>query len=453
MKRLLALLVAACTANAGAQFRVPSAKDTFPRAQPDRAGPPASSPGRPLLLDRIVAVVNNEVITYRDLAQRIAQVSAQLEQQRVPLPPQDVLERQVLERMIADRAQLQFARDTGVRVDDLTLDRTIARIAEQNKLSLAEFRAALERDGMPFDRFREEIRNEITLSRLREREVDAKIQVSESEIDNFLEEQKSAPASGVEYNLSHILVSVPENASPEQIEVRRQRAESALKQVQSGADFREVAVGFSDAPDALAGGLLGWRAQDRLPDLFTDALAKMKPGEVTPILRSPAGFHIVKLSERRGGAEGANVEQTHVHHILVRVNEKVSEDDARKKLDILRRRIAQGVSFAELARGNSDDPSASRGGDLGWILPGDTLPEFERAMNALKIGETSEPVRTQFGFHLIQVEERRNADLSADRKRVEVRRVLRDRRIDEAYQEWLRQLRDRAYVDLRLEER
>lgn len=454
MKLLLALLATACAASAGAQFRVPPARDAFPSTQqPERPGPATSSAGRPLLLDRIVAVVNNEVITYRDLAQRIAQVSAQLEQQRVPLPPQDVLERQVLERIIAERAQLQFARDTGIRVDDLTLDRTIARIAEQNKLTLAEFRAALERDGMPYDRFREEIRNEITLSRLREREVDAKIQVSESEIDNFLEEQKSAPATGVEYNLSHILVSVPENASPEQIEARRQRAESALKQVQSGADFREVAVGFSDAPDALAGGLIGWRAQDRLPDLFTDALAKMKPGEVTPILRSPAGFHIVKLSDRRGGAAGVGVEQTRVRHILVRVNEKVAEDDARKKLEILRRRIEQGASFAELARSNSDDPSASRGGDLGWILPGDTLPEFERAMNALKIGETSEPVRTQFGFHLIQVQERRNADLSADRKRVEARRVLRDRRIDEAYQEWLRQLRDRAYVDLRLEER
>lgn len=420
---------------------------------------PSRAPPRVQTLDRIVAVVNSEVITQRDLDQRVAQVENQLRQGRVPAPPADVLQRQVLERMVVERAQLQFARETGLRVDDLTLDRTIARIAENNRMSLPQFRAALERDGIEFERFRESIRNEITLQRLREREVDQKIQVSESEIDNFLEEQKSVPADGsVEYNLSHILVRVPENASPEQIESRRQRAEAALKQIRGGTDFREVAVSYSEAPDALQGGALGWRARDRLPELFAAALAKMKPGDTSEVLRSPAGFHILRLTEQRGGAPGGlnapvSVEQTRARHILVRVDEKTSEGEAQRKIDLLRRRIQQGEDFAEVARLNSDDASAGRGGDLGWVLPGDTVPEFERAMNALKPNQLSEPVRSPFGFHLIQVMERRTADVSTDRRRAEARRVLRERRMEETYEEWLRQLRDRAYVEYRLEDR
>jgi peptidyl-prolyl cis-trans isomerase SurA len=421
----------------------------------------ARPPPRVQMLDRIVAVVNAEVITQRDLSLRIVQVENQLRQGRVPAPPQEVLQRQVLERMVTERAQLQFARETGLRVDDLTLDRTIARIAENNKLSLPEFRVMLEKDGISFTRFREDIRNEIMLQRLREREVEQKIQVSEGEIDNFLAEQKSVPASAnVEYNLSHILVRVPENASPEQVENRRQRAEAALKQIRGGADFREVAVSYSDAPDALQGGVIGWRPADRLPELFATALAPMKPGDISQVLRSPAGFHILRLAERRGGPPAASsalgaatVEQTRARHILSRVNEKNAEADAQRKIELLRRRIEQGESFAELARLNSDDGSAARGGDLGWILPGDTVPEFERAMNALKIGELSQPVRTPFGVHLIQVEERRTADVSSDRRRAEARRILRERRMEEAYEEWLRQLRDRAYVEYRLDER
>lgn len=426
---------------------------------------PAPRTARPAarveMLDRIVAVVNNEVITQRDLTQRLTQIENQLRQSRVPAPPPDVLQRQVLERMITERAQLQFARESGLRVDDLTLDRTIARIAEQNRMTLPEFRRTLEKDGLSFDRFREDIRNEITLQRLREREVDQKIQVSEGEVDIFLEEQKNVPAGagpGAEYNLSHILVRVPENASPEQIEARRTRAEAALKQIRGGTDFREVAVSFSDAPDSLQGGSLGWRPQDRLPELFATALAKMKPGDVSDIMRSPAGFHIVRLVEQRGGVAGggaapASVEQTRARHILVRVGEKASETDAQRKIDLLRRRIQQGEDFAEVARLNSDDASASRGGDLGWILPGDTVPEFERAMNALKPGELSAPVRSQFGIHVIQVTERRTADVAVDRKRAEARRILRDRRVDEVYEEWIRQLRDRAYVEYRLDDR
>jgi peptidyl-prolyl cis-trans isomerase SurA len=464
MRRILMILLAAAAVPAAAQFRMPGSgppggggsPGIQPRAPEARPGPgPAAASRGPQLVDRIVAIVNKEVITQRDLAERMRIVEGQLKRQNTPLPPAEVLERQVLERMISDRVQVQYARETGVRADDLQVDRTVQMIAEQNRLSMTEFRTALERQGVSYEKFRDDIRNEILISRLREREVDSKIQVAESEIDNFLQEVQSSAAGPAQFNIAHILVRVPENASPEQIEARRRRAADALARVRSGADFSEVAVSFSDAPDALQGGNMGWRDQDRLPELFSETLARLKPGEVSDILRSPAGFHLLKLNDRRGGGGGAFVvEQTHVRHILARVGDLVSEAEARRKIALLRTRIVQGANFAEIARLNSDDTaSAQRGGDLGWIVPGDLVPEFERAAAALKPGELSEPVRTGFGFHLIEVIARRTADLSVDRKRLEARKVLRERRSDESYEEWLRQLRDRAYVEYRLEER
>jgi peptidyl-prolyl cis-trans isomerase SurA len=451
MKRALAVLLLGCLAGgAAAQLRLPGPQP----APPGPAVPAKPAPARGAqLIDRIVAVVNTEVITQRDLAERVTLVGTQLKRQGTPTPQADVLERQVLERMIMDRVQVQFARDTGVRVDDLQVDRTVQLIAENNKLTLADFRRTLEREGVSFERFREDIRNEIVISRLREREVDSKIQIGESEIDNFLQELQAGDA-GTQFDLSHILVRVPESASPEQVDARLKRAQEALAKARGGADFAQLAVSYSDAPDALKGGGMGWRERDRLPELFSDALVKLKPGEVSDVLRSPAGFHIVRLNDRRGGGGSFMVEQTRARHILARVSELVSETEARRKITVLRQRIAEGANFAELARLNSDDTaSAQRGGELGWTVPGDLVPEFERAMNALKIGELSQPVRSPFGYHIIQAEERRTADLSADRKRIEARRVLRDRRADEAYQEWLRQLRDRSYVDYRLDER
>lgn len=411
------------------------------------------------LADRIVAVINSEVITYRELEQRVQRVVAQLRGQGAPLPGPDVLARQVLERMITDRVQLQFAKESGVVVDDLDLDRAIDGIAAQNKLSPGDFRRAVEREGFAWEAFRDNIRSEMLLSRLREREVDRKIVVSDAEVDAFMETNEADKGAGAgananqEFALSHILVRVPEQATPEQIDARRTRAEEALSQLRGGTDFRQVAVSFSDAADALQGGNMGWRSAERLPELFVESVAKLKPGDITPVLRSPAGFHLLRLNDRRGGAAApTQVQQTHARHILVRTNELVSEGDALRKLNILRERIRQGANFAELARLNSDDASAARGGDLGWILPGDTVPPFEQAMNALKVDEVSTPVRTPFGFHLIEVLGRRTADVSIDRKRLEARRVLGARRADEAYEEWVRQLRDRAYVEYRTEE-
>jgi peptidyl-prolyl cis-trans isomerase SurA len=410
-------------------------------------------PRKVIVLDRIVAVVNNEVITRADLANHTQVAATQLRQQGTPPPPRDVLERQVLERLISTSVQLQLAKETGLRVDDAELDRAIQRIASENKLDLQGLRAALERDGIPFARFREDIRNEIVMARLREREVDNRIVVTESEIDNFISTQQTQTDRGEEYNLSHILVTVPENASPEQIQARRARVDQALEQLKSGADFRQVAASFSDAPDALQGGAMGWRDAARLPTLFLDAVKAMAPGTVSAPLRSANGFHLLRVNERRGSTTPVIVSQTRARHILIRTNEIVPEAEARRRLEGLKERLENKADFAQLARQFSEDASNAKGGELGWLSPGDTVPEFERAMNALKPGELSPPVQTPFGWHLIQVLERRNEDMSKERLRLEARRALRARKSDEAYQEWVRQRRDLAFIEYRLEER
>jgi len=414
----------------------------------------AQAPGkRIILLDRIVAVVNEDVITRRDLDDRMRVVSVQLREQGTPAPPTDVLEKQVLDRMIYTRVQLQFAKETGLRVDDGQLDSAIARIAENNKITPAKLRETLEKDGVSFAKFREDIRDEIVMSRLREREVDNKITVAESEIDNLLNALKSQEGKTEEFDLSHILVRVPEQASPEQLSDRRARAEKALAQIKAGTDFRQVAASFSDAPDAVQGGAMGWRELARLPSIFAETIKSMSPGEVSAILRSPNGMHIVRLNGRRGQNAPVIVSQTHPRHILIKTSEVVSEGDARERLVKLKERLDNKADFAELARLQSEDGSASRGGDLGWLSPGDTVPEFEKAMDALKVGEISGPVRSPFGWHIIQVIERRNEDMSKQRERLQARASLREQKADEAYQEWLRQLRDKAFVEFRLEEK
>lgn len=400
--------------------------------------------------DRIIAVVNDEVITLNELTARMATVERQLRQQGTQMPPRDVLEKHILERMILDRVQFQLARETGMRIDDAQLDQTIARIAESNRMGLAQLRASLERDGISWSKFREDIRGEIVVGRLREREVDSKIVVSEGEIDNFL--ATAGMAGNEEYNLAHILLRVPEQAKPEQLARLQARAEEIISQLRRGADFAQMAASYSDAPDGLSGGAMGWRSLERLPTLFAEAVPKLKPGEVSEVLRSPAGYHIVKLLDRRGGAIKAQpVEQTRARHILIKTSELVSEAEARRRLVALKERLTHGADFAELARLHSNDLSAAKGGDLGWLNPGDTVPEFERAMKSLKPGEVGEPVQSPFGWHLIQVMERR-MDISQERVRLSARQAIRDRKADEAYQDWLRQIRDRAYVEYRLED-
>jgi peptidyl-prolyl cis-trans isomerase SurA len=412
-----------------------------------------AAPAAPLPADRIVAVVNSEAITQLELNSRLAQVERQLTSQKVQLPPHDVLERQILERMIVDQAQAQFAKDSGIQVTDIEVEAAIQRIADGNRMNAREFRIALEKDGVAWNKFREEIRQEMTFSRLREREVESRLVVSDSEVDNYLDSAAHANSSQ-SVLLAHIILRVPEQADSAKVAGIRSRAEQALQQVRGGEDFGRVAASYSDAPDGLTGGVIDWRPVDRLPGPYIEAVRNLKPGEISPLIRTSAGFHIVKLVDRRGGdQELKSLKQTRARHILIKVNEVVSDAEARRKLESLKERLDNGADFAELARVNSTDLSAPKGGDLGWLYEGDTVPEFERAMNALKVGEISAPVRSPFGWHLIQVQERRTEDASPERRRQVARQALRERKSDEAYQDWLSQLRDRAYVEYHLDDR
>jgi peptidyl-prolyl cis-trans isomerase SurA len=404
-------------------------------------------------LNRIVAIVNDDVITSVDLNRETQMALDTLRRQGTPLPQHDVLEKQLLERLITKRVLLQQARTTGLRVPDSELDAAIERIAAQNKMSVAGLREAVAQTGVSFDRFRDDVRGEILISRMREREVESRVMVTDAEIQSFLRSQEGRGNDKAdEYKLAHILVSVPEQATPDELKLRRSRAETALTQLKSGADFRQVAASFSDAPDALQGGEMGWRPAGRLPSMFLDALRPMKVGEVSQILRSPAGFHILKLQDLRGSNAAVVVTQTHARHILVRLNEVVSEADARNRLTELKYRVDNGGDFAELARLHSDDASAARGGDLGWLSPGDTVPDFEKAMDALKLKQVSAPFRSPFGWHIVQVLERREQDMSQDRQRLSARQAIRSRKSDEQWDDWVRQQRDKAYIEYHLEQ-
>jgi peptidyl-prolyl cis-trans isomerase SurA len=428
-----------------------------PGPAPTAAAPKSDAARNSRALDRIVAVVNDEVITANELELRMRIAEQQLRRQNIALPPRDVLQRQVLERIIIDRAQVQLSRETGVRVDDATVNATIARIAEQNRLELPQFRARLESEGIGFARFREDVRDDIAMTRLRDREVDSRIQITEAEVENFLAEQAGVQAGSLEYNIAQILLRVPDNAPTERIEQIRRQAEDLAAQARSGADFARLAASFSAAPEALNGGELGWRSAERLPTLFVDAIKNVKPGQIGAIVRSPGGFHVLKLVGQRNAVESrvatGPLQQTRVRHILLRVSDLTPEPEVRRRLTELRERVAKGgQDFGSLARLHSVDPSSTRGGDLGWIYAGDTVPEFERAMDQLKPGEVSEPVQSPFGWHLIQVMERRTDESPIERNRLAARQALRERKGDEAYQEWLRQLRDRTYVEIRLED-
>ena len=411
----------------------------------------------PVLVDAIIAVVNTDVITRSDLKKRVDVVEKNFRKQKIEVPPRNELQKQVLERMIVERAQLQMAKESGLTVDDVFLDRALARIAEQNKMTLPELRKQVEADGLTYAQFRAQIREEIILKRLREREVENKIQVTESEVDNFLASSGMSDDQQ-EINLGHILVTIPENASPDQLAARNKRAQEALQKLKTGADFGKIAATYSDAEGALNGGEVGWRNRDRLPQLFSDAVTNLKTGDLTPVIKSPSGFHILKVIGRRSAGKATPavpaVQQTRARHILIKVNQLVSADEARRKLLELKQRLDnKAAKFEDLAKAFSNDLSATKGGDLGWIYPGDTVPEFERAMNALKPGQISEPVESPFGFHLIEVMERKTDEVSKERLRMAARNAIRERKTEEAVQDWLRQVRDGAYVEYRLEDK
>ncbi|MDP1708043.1 MAG: peptidylprolyl isomerase [Gammaproteobacteria bacterium] len=409
---------------------------------------------RVIPLDRILVVVNNNVITQSELNTELRTIVQQLQQKNIDIPPQDVLQKQVLERLIIRRLQLQLAESTGIRVDDDTLTRALDTIAKQNNLSLSEFRNILTRDGFDFAVFRENIRHEIIINRLRQRQVDSRINVTDQEINDHIAArgaQQTASASN-EYRVSQILIALPEAASPETVKAAQTRAQLVLDRLRAGEDFGQLAIASSDDPQALEGGDLGWRTAAQLPSLFADVVPQLKPDETSNLIRSASGFHIVKLLEVRGETQHV-VRQTQARHILLRTNELTSDQDAQNRLEQLRQRIVGGDDFGDLARANSDDATtATNGGALGWANPGDFDPRFEEAMNALKPGETSAPFQSSFGWHIVQVMERRDHDNTREFQRNQAREAIRQRKIEEQTQIWLRGLRDEAYVEYKAED-
>lgn len=423
--------------------------------QPGRAGGGLALPAAPAAqgqADYIVAVVNTEPITNHELRARVARVQRQLAQQGGNQPAREALASQVLEQLIIEKAQLQLARESGLRIDEAAIDEAEQSVATQNQIDRAELRRRLAQDGVPLAQFREELRNQLLLMRLREREVEGRVRVSEAELDQFIRSQAgSAPSAQPELNLAMVLVAVPENSTPAQVEALRLRAQGVADRARAGADFAALVREYSDAKDRGEGGQLGLRSADRLPPLFVEATQALRPGEITGPLRSGAGFHVLKLIDKRQASQTAmSVTQTRARHILLRPGASLSESAARARLADYKRRIeARQADFAALAREHSQDGSAREGGELGWAGPGQFVPEFEEVMDKLAPGQLSEPLVSRFGVHLIEVLERRETQLGPREQRELARRMLREKKLDEAYANWLQELRARAYVEFR----
>lgn len=403
----------------------------------------------PRLLDRIVAVVGSEAVMESELQQRLEQVRMQLNERGVRLPPADQLRQQVLDRLILDTIQLQQARQAGMRIDDQTLNATLNRIAQQNGLDLRSFSRQIEAEGLDFAQFREQIRQEMLIGQLRQRRVGERIQVSEQEINHYLSSPEAMEREGREFRVGHILLPLPENPTPEQTSQAFARAEALLERLNAGEDFQTLAVSSSSGDQALRGGDLGWRSALALPSLFADQVVTLRPGQNAGPFRSPSGVHLIQLLETRGGAQHL-VQQTRARHLLVAVNALRDDAQAQAEARALHERIQAGESLAALARQYSDDPgSRQSGGELGWVSPGQMVPEFEQAMQQLAVGEVSQPVRSAFGWHVIQVEARQEADMTASHRRQQVRQLLAERRFEEEVEQWLREIRSTTWVEVR----
>ncbi|MCP5195905.1 MAG: peptidylprolyl isomerase [Gammaproteobacteria bacterium] len=410
-------------------------------------------------LDAIAAVVNDDVITHRELDTAIVLVERQMRQKKVPPPPQADLKAQVLERLILSQLELRAAERQGITVDDTTLNAAIDNLARRNKMNLTQLRQTVEKDGISFAKFRDEVRRELMTARLRQKVIDSQIQISDQDVESVQTQLtgQTAPGTGGEYHIAQILIAVAEGASPEQIATAKRQAEDVLARLNQGDDFGRLAASVSAGQQALEGGDLGWRRADQLPTLFADVVLKLQPGQFSELIRSPSGFHIVKLLDIRGSdprpnTQQAAMNQTRARHILLANASGLSDDEARQRLHQLRQRIQAGEDFASLASEHSDDKtSGARGGDLGWVAPGMLVPEFEQEMAQLQTNEISAPFKTQFGWHIVQVLDRRQVQASTtDMERAQVREALFRRRSDEEWEQWLRRLRDEAYVEIRL---
>ena len=397
-------------------------------------------------LNRIVAIVNDDVILESQLNNRTELIIKQLKSKDTQIPSRSALRKQILERLILEELQLQMAKRSGITVDDDALNSSLRKMAEDNSLSLSEFRERLLEEGYNYPAFREQLRNEITLNRLRQQFVDQQIQVTEQEIDNELSNMQKGD-NNQSYRLSHILISVSEAASPDELQQARQHIEKLRQQLLDGADFAKIAISESDGRQALNGGDLGWRETDKLPSLFVDVVRKMNKGDISDIIRSPSGFHIIRIADIKG-SNSHIIEQTQASHILLKKNSLVTDSELRNRLQQIRERAIQGDDFAELARAYSQDTgSAGDGGSLGWVTPGTMVPEFEKAMNALSPGEISDPVKSRFGWHIIKVEQRRKHDNTQEYQRMQANQSIRRRKIEEEMDVWLRRLRDESYIE------
>ncbi len=402
-------------------------------------------------LDKIIAVVNDDIITQLELDKRVKLIRQQLLQRGNRLPSENVLRRQILERLIIEKLQLELAKKTGVRVNDEMVNQVIANIARQNNLTIDQFRQLLQKEGFSFADYQENIRREIIISRLRKIRVENNINVSEQEIENFINQSKKNNSTDEEYHLGHILIALPEAASPEQISKTRAKAEKVFSDLKNGADFAQTAIAVSNDEQALKGGDLGWLKAAQLPSFLAETVSKMNKGEVRGPIRSASGFHIIKLIDRKSSEQKHIVKQTLARHILIKPNQVLSREEARMRLEQIRQRILNGEDFATLAKAASDDKaSAVDGGSLGWTNPGTMVPAFEEQMNKLKPGEISKPFLTRFGWHIVQVLSRRKHDNTKEFQRIQAIKLIRKRKTREAIQDWLRRLRAEAYVDLRL---
>jgi peptidyl-prolyl cis-trans isomerase SurA len=405
-----------------------------------------------VLLDRIAAVVNDGVVLSSQLDDQTDEIIARLREQKTELPPRNVLRRQILERLVVEEIQAQRAEKVGIQVSDEMLNGALADVAERNKVNFADLPRLLQDQGVDYRTYREEVRKQMRLQLLRQRDVIGRINVSPRELDQAMARQRNAPDQNSEYNVSHILISVPVSATPEQIDAREARAKEVFDKAKGGDDFAQLAVTYSDSTTNIEGGALGWRKGSQLPSVVSDAIAKMKAGEIANLIRTPSGFHIFRLNEIRGSAAQSVVAQTHARHILLRTNALEDDQTVQQKLSDIRKRIVEGgEDFAAIASVTSADPgSAADGGDLGWNGGGTFVPEFEKQLAGLSENEISQPFKTTYGWHIIQLLGRRDHDITEDRLRQQVFGQLRESKAEEETELWLRRLRDEAFVDYRL---
>ena len=439
------ILIAAIAALAGhpALAQQPGSGDE-PPIQPKQAELP---PGTETL-DQIVAIVGDGVVLRSELERGMQRVRQQIRQRGDEMPPEDILQRQVLDRLIMQKLQIQRAEGTGIRVSDADVDDALRGVAEQNGISVEQLRETMERDGMGFGEFRQELREQLLIQRLRQRVIESGAEVSDTEVEVLM---ASEEFGGQEYNLSHIMIEVRSGATPEQIQAARERVQEVQRRLQQGLDFSAAAVTYSDAPDALDGGELGWRGLNAMPRAFADVVGKLQPGEVSEPIGSPAGFHLVRVNDVREGSDVV-VKEVRARHIVIETSEFISSEQARQRIEEVKRQIADGASFAQMARQHSDDEmTANQGGDMGWFRPSERGPRYQEVLDSLEPGQVSEPFQLSSGWHLVKLEDRRQTDITLDARRNRARSMLRQQKGEEEYRKFLRQLRGESYIEVRLD--